>query len=951
MNYKLLPSILAPRARLLALAGLFSAIGCFAYGGGSKSNGNSTGNQNSSGGNQSGTNQSSGAPSAGPGALSAGAPTNAWTWTAPSSSKVIEKALDFAFRGRYGDQAAFESYGIIATTQEASLLLRLLLSDSILREPPPFDADISGLDRLERLDRKSAYVLHVLKWTKDNSAVAFDHWYLYDAGWTAHSHSYWGGQEGVLLRNAIAGKSKIYIVYVYLSSNPQEPPNRLVANDPAQVPGTYSYPQTQALPAFVSELSALGSSVGGLPLPTPELGESPDPDPDVVKQKEQIQGKEQEIQEDKRSLDRASIQLQSTDLSEVANRTAAQIDLLNGSMNQLEGSLYQKFSDQFLTTSSRILKRQQTVVAMPKKPPLDALVAYTANTSYFVTYRAANLSITYTNGTPTAPIITSQPMSLGMPLPIEPNPPVGVSQMFQVSENQPITLKIVAEGIGDLQYQWYFASSGGQFSAVPGQTKDTLYLEAARETDEGNYAVVVSNAAGNTTSDTVTVAVANVRAPRSFASTPAPFPSGVIPTSTLTITGGGSVSVGRGFSLSVSRTDGKSIPTDYQYQWFYAAPGSSSYSPLPEATSSTYSQTDARSTDGGYYYVTVSPPPNSFPPLQTTGTVYSNAQPAALTIASPSGTTDMIPVPLLTPPPISGIVPTGTLIVTGAEQKIPVGGKFALTVVRADGKPIPPGFTFQWYNTSAKGTKYAAIDGENGATYSQPSARTTDAGSFVVTVTSPPSDFFPPLAALQSPNGGGGNPSGATATAAATLYTSNQPVTLRVTNAEVTTILPATWPSSVASAPAFPVEPTATASISYTDDEPTWYGFGGMVPLNEIHYMVDGVSAAHQVAYGTIDLYYPKIEPPLMSQRKIPHLVIGIPLSGKAMLHPLFGAAFSLNFFDVVAGWNPDWENQPIDAMHPGGSQPHHHFVSHGIIGIQVTGANISTIISTFKGH
>jgi hypothetical protein len=595
--------------------------------------------------------------------------------------------------------------------------------------------------------------LHVLKWNKEHDAISVNWWYLYDPGWTAHSHAYWGGKQGVLLRNAIAGKHKIHLIYIYLTDGSQ-----LGTYDPAQLPGTYSFPQTQALPAFVSEISAFSSAFAFPIASNPDLSaEIPDPFGDKV----------------------------------ASMKASIEAEKLNA--NTVESQLNKIFDDEFINSVHRAKKRPDLAVIRPKLPKQTTLIGYTANTSFLVTYRAANLSITYTAGTPAPPVIVQQP-----------NP---VSQT--VSVGSPITLAVKANGFGDLHYQWYFATSGSTFTAIPGQANNT-FSQLARLTDEGDYAVLVSDAGGNTLSDSATVLTANNVETPPFGTMPPPTPAGLTPSPSLAINGAvADVPKNSSFTLSVVTTDGSPIPANYTYQWLYAAPGAASYSPIAGETKASYHQDNARVSDGGYYLVSLTPKPTT---------------------------------------------------------------------------PFPP------------------------------------------------------------PAPGGASPSALT-------YTSYQPATVRITSSDSTTILPGTWPTSLPTISAFPSQPSETSSMSYTDDEPTWYGFGGMVPVNEIRYMVNGVSAAHQVAYGSLNFYIPRIEPPLMSQRKLPHIVLAIPISGKALLHPFLGLGFSLNYFDIVAGINPDWENQPIDMNLPNGPQPHHHFVIHGIFGFQITGANISTMISTFKGH
>jgi hypothetical protein len=69
-------------------------------------------------------------------------------------------------------------------------------------------------------------------------------------------------------------------------------------------------------------------------------------------------------------------------------------------------------------------------------------------------------------------------------------------------ENDPIILKVAADGIPAPRYQW---TKDGR--AVPGATDATYRVQSARTTDAGTYQVMIANEAGSIRSDSVGVAV------------------------------------------------------------------------------------------------------------------------------------------------------------------------------------------------------------------------------------------------------------------------------------------------------------------------------------------------------------------------------------------------------------------------------------------------------------
>ncbi|MSU45857.1 MAG: matrixin family metalloprotease [Lacunisphaera sp.] len=109
-----------------------------------------------------------------------------------------------------------------------------------------------------------------------------------------------------------------------------------------------------------------------------------------------------------------------------------------------------------------------------------------------------NLRATLT-GDSAAPVITTQPASA------------------TVTTGGSATFSVVATGAGPLTYQWSFGST-----AISGATSDTLTLNNVQSGSGGSYAVVVTNAAGSTTSNSATLIVST---PVVTPPAPAPAPA------------------------------------------------------------------------------------------------------------------------------------------------------------------------------------------------------------------------------------------------------------------------------------------------------------------------------------------------------------------------------------------------------------------------------------------
>jgi len=107
-----------------------------------------------------------------------------------------------------------------------------------------------------------------------------------------------------------------------------------------------------------------------------------------------------------------------------------------------------------------------------------------SNPSGSVTSANATLTVTAATVPGTAPSITSQPAGLMLP--------AGYSG----------TLTVAATGTAPLSYQWRLNGS-----AIPGATGSTLPLASVQAGASGSYSVVVTNAAGSTTSNVATITV------------------------------------------------------------------------------------------------------------------------------------------------------------------------------------------------------------------------------------------------------------------------------------------------------------------------------------------------------------------------------------------------------------------------------------------------------------
>jgi hypothetical protein len=202
----------------------------------------------------------------------------------------------------------------------------------------------------------------------------------------------------------------------------------------------------------------------------------------------------------------------------------------------------------------------------------DGAEYYAQVTDSCGTLTSADATLTVTAGN-VPPTIITQPVGVTVPV-------GGTSASFTV----------VASGTPTLTYQWYLIPAGHTAgTAIPGATAATYNVPSsatATTDDQDQYYVIVSNGFGQVMSQPAPLAVGN----------------GIL----LQITGQPQtqyVDVGDNATYQVTAVS--SLPLTYQ--WYEAAPGSSTFNAIAGATSSTYTFDSAATTDNGsVFYVVVS---------------------------------------------------------------------------------------------------------------------------------------------------------------------------------------------------------------------------------------------------------------------------------------------------------------------------------------------------------
>jgi hypothetical protein len=162
--------------------------------------------------------------------------------------------------------------------------------------------------------------------------------------------------------------------------------------------------------------------------------------------------------------------------------------------------------------------------------------------------------------------------------------PVGAS----VAPGGTTTFNVVASGTPALSYQWYVIPPGQATGvAVAGATSDSYTVPSTATTvsnDQDQYYVIVTNAYGQAVSQPATLAIG----------------SGILITQQPVTQ---YVNVGSTATFQVTAVS--NLPLTYQ--WFEAAPGTSTFTAIPGATSSTYTTGPTAGTDSGsVLYVVVS---------------------------------------------------------------------------------------------------------------------------------------------------------------------------------------------------------------------------------------------------------------------------------------------------------------------------------------------------------
>jgi hypothetical protein len=207
-------------------------------------------------------------------------------------------------------------------------------------------------------------------------------------------------------------------------------------------------------------------------------------------------------------------------------------------------------------------------------PPVD--LTYDGAQYYAIVTDSCGTPITSTSATLT--------VTAGNASPIIITQPAGQS----VAPGSTPSFTVVATGTPTLAYQWYVIPAGQTTgTAVSGATSATYTLPTTATTvanDQDSYYVIVSNAYGQAVSQPATLAVG----------------SGILITQQPVTQ---YVDVGATATFQVTATS--ALPLTYQ--WYEAPPGSSTFTAISGATSSSYTTDPTATTDSGsVFYVVVS---------------------------------------------------------------------------------------------------------------------------------------------------------------------------------------------------------------------------------------------------------------------------------------------------------------------------------------------------------
>ena len=244
-----------------------------------------------------------------------------------------------------------------------------------------------------------------------------------------------------------------------------------------------------------------------------------------------------------------------------------------------------------------------------------------------------------------------------------------------VSTGSTLTLSAVVGGTVTT-FQWQKSTDGGvtfaniNAAANPSAATTALSISGVQNSDAGTYRLIVTNAAGSTTSTPAVVNVTSGAVPPSIASNPI----------------GTTVTVGGSYTFSVTANGTSPL----SYQWNQSTDGGVTFNPVAGATNSTYAISPVGLANAGVYTVTVT---------NIAGSVTSN--PATLNVVQP---------------PSISVQPAGTTLAIGASYTLSV---------TASGTPPP---TFQWYLNGSP------IIGATSSTFKINSASGASAGEYTVVI-------------------------------------------------------------------------------------------------------------------------------------------------------------------------------------------------------------------------
>ena len=300
-------------------------------------------------------------------------------------------------------------------------------------------------------------------------------------------------------------------------------------------------------------------------------------------------------------------------------------------------------------TSGTELFTQSTTTSSILTAVFDGLAVGYRAAGAATTMDVTSISVVTTGAVLVVPAITTQPLS----------------QTKSVGED--VTLGVVADGGAGtvLEYQW---RKGGV--DIPGATGASLTLSSLTLGDAGDYTVVVTDAAGSTTSAVAQLTVT----------------AGAVAPQILTAPAGATILVGGSTTFTVLASGTEPMT----YQWQRSADGVAAYADVAGATGASLALANAALADAGYYQV-----------------VIANAQ----------GSVTSTPV-LLTVNQAPAIVtqPVGATLAVGAPLTL---------TVAATGSPAP---SYQWYRNGV------ALSGATGSTYAVASVTGADTGAYSVVV-------------------------------------------------------------------------------------------------------------------------------------------------------------------------------------------------------------------------